>query len=73
MRVETVLVVVGFLVGCGASNTTRVGYAAEAAKCVANEQAILERAHSTEEQDRADLATERARCDAELARIEAQR
>ena len=56
--------------GCGASAQTRVAYATEQARCIANERAIVDRAGTTEEADRADLAAERARCDAALSSIE---
>ncbi len=56
-------------VSCGASEQLRVAYAAEVALCVANERAIVDREGTTREQDLADLAAERARCDAALAAI----
>jgi hypothetical protein len=45
---------------------TRTAYAVEVAKCIANEQAIVDRSGTTEEQDYADLTAERNRCDAAL-------
>jgi hypothetical protein len=57
--------------GCGgASDALRAAYATEAARCVMNERAIVDRQGTTEEQDRADLDAERARCDAALDAIE---
>lgn len=56
--------------GCGtASLETRTAYSIEAAHCVANERAIVDREGTTREQDEADLAAERARCDAALLTI----
>lgn len=55
--------------GCGASPETRAAYAAETERCIANERAIVDRTGTTEAQDREDLATERARCDAARAAI----
>lgn len=56
--------------GCGtASAEVRTAYAIEQARCIAAERAIVDRAGTTEEQDRADLAAERARCDAALGQI----
>ncbi len=53
--------------GCGGvSVEARTAYAVESARCVANERAIVDRV-STEEEDRRDIAIERARCDAALA------
>jgi hypothetical protein len=55
------------LASCGgASMETRTAYAVEVAKCIANEQAIVDRSGTTEEQDYADLTAERNRCDAAL-------
>jgi hypothetical protein len=69
-RFYAVVLVLAF-VGCGgASDALRAAYATEAARCVANERAIVDRQGTTEEQDRADLALERTRCDAALAGIE---
>lgn len=59
------------LCGCGASAATRSAYALEQARCIANERSIIDREGTTEEQDRADMASERARCDAALDAIEA--
>lgn len=56
-------------VSCGASEATRIAYAAEVARCIANERAIVDREGSTREQDVADLDAERLRCDAALAAI----
>ncbi len=72
MSIRAILAFSWVLCSCGATNTTRVSYAAELAKCISNERVILERTGTTETQDRRDLAAERARCDAELARIEEQ-
>ena len=43
--------------------------AVETQRCLANERAIVDRPDTTEEQDRADLASERSRCDAARAAI----
>jgi hypothetical protein len=56
---------------CSASPITRQRYAEEMARCISNERAIVDREGSTREQDEADLAAERARCDAALDAIEA--
>jgi hypothetical protein len=56
-------------VSCGASEQLRVAYAAEVALCIANERAIVDREGTTREQDLADLAAERARCDAALEAV----
>lgn len=59
-----------YCAGCGAASTeVRTAYAIEQAACIAHERAIVDRAGTTEEQDRADLAAERARCDAALFAI----
>ena len=57
--------------GCGAQLTAsqREALTVETQRCVANERAIVDRPDTTEEQDRADLAAERARCDAARAAI----
>lgn len=55
---------------CGATPGQREAYALETARCIANERAIVER-DSGPEQDEIDLAIERARCDAALARARA--
>lgn len=70
--VVLVLVLLAYVVAaCGsASPAVKGAYSLEAARCIANEREIVERSGTTEEQDRADLAAERARCDAELAQIE---
>lgn len=65
------LVLALFAASCGgASAATRTAYGVEAARCVANERAIVDRQGTTEAQDRADLRAERTRCDAALAAIE---
>ena len=58
--------------GCGPSVTpeTRTLYAIEQARCVESEEAIVARQGTTEAQDQADLAAERARCDAALRAVE---
>ena len=56
------------VIGCGASPEVRANYAVEAARCITNERAIVDRA-STAEEDARDLAIERARCDAALEAI----
>lgn len=53
----------------GATAEVRTAYSVEVARCVANERAIVDRQGTTADQDRADLAAERARCDAALAAI----
>jgi hypothetical protein len=59
-----------YCAGCGGASTeVRTAYAIEQAACLAHERAIVDRAGTTEEQDRADLAAERARCDAALFAI----
>ena len=56
--------------GCGgASPEVRSAYAIEQARCLANERAIIDRAGTGYEEDRADLAAERARCDLALRSI----
>lgn len=57
------------LASCGANERVRVAYASEVALCIANERAIIDREGTTREQDEADLAAERARCDAALVAI----
>lgn len=59
------------LSGCGAQLTSaqRTALAVETQLCIANERAIVDRQGTTEEDDRADLAAERARCDAARAAI----
>lgn len=64
---------VSWLSGCGASAELRAAYALEQARCIANEQEIIDRAGSTYEEDVADLAEERLRCDAALDAIEGGR
>ena len=57
--------------GCGGvSAEVRASYAAETARCVSNERAIVDREGTTLEEDQDALAAERARCDAALAAIE---
>lgn len=70
-----VIIVALALAGCGAQLTTtqRTDLATETQRCLVNERAIVERTGTTEEQDRADLAAERARCDAARAAIVAPR
>ena len=53
----------------GTSMQVRFAYSIEVARCIANEQAIIDRTGTTEEQDYADLIAERDRCDAALASI----
>lgn len=56
--------------GCGPTlQQTRVAYQTEVDRCLANEQAIVGRTGTTMDEDAADLATERARCDAALLGI----
>lgn len=65
-----VAAVIGFgLAGCGGDPALRARYAAEVARCTANERAIVDRQGTTLEQDREDLEVERTRCDAALAAI----
>ncbi len=52
------------------SPATRTAYAVEQARCIAHERAFVDRAGSTEADDRADLAAERERCDEALRSIE---
>lgn len=56
--------------GCGASPATREAYTLETLRCVANEQAIVDREGTTADEDREALALERARCDAALGAIQ---
>lgn len=58
------------LPACGASDAMRAAYAEEVARCTLNERAIVAREGTTEEEDMQALELERARCDAELRRIE---
>jgi hypothetical protein len=62
---------VSTITACGAQLTSeqRTALAIETQRCVVNERAIVDRVGTTEEQDRADLAAERARCDAARAAI----
>lgn len=57
------------LIGCGASAELRASYATTVTECIAHERAIVDRQGSTLEQDEADLAIERTRCDAALAAV----
>lgn len=58
------------LIACsGVPLETRTAYSVEAAYCVANERAIVDRQGTTLEQDETDLAIERARCDAALSAV----
>ena len=61
----------GVASGCGAQLTAsqREALTVETQRCVANERAIVDRPDTTDEQDRADLAAERSRCDAARAAI----
>lgn len=64
------MLVLGYCSGCGgASAETRSSYTIEVSRCLSNERAIVDRSGTTEEQDRADLEVERARCDAALTAI----
>jgi hypothetical protein len=56
---------------CGAqlTDSQRAALAIETQRCIVNERAIVDRAGSTEAQDRADLSAERMRCDATRAAI----
>ena len=58
------------LPACGASDAMRAAYAEEVARCTLNERAIVAREGTTEDEDAQALELERARCDAELRRIE---
>jgi len=60
------------LVACGPAVTpeVRTAYAIEQARCIENEEAIVARAGTTEAEDLADLAIERARCDTALRAVE---
>lgn len=70
MRGGLILLALVILAGCGAATAEqRTAYAVEQAHCLSEERAIVDRAGTTEEQDRADLAAERARCDAALLAI----
>jgi hypothetical protein len=64
------MIIASTVVGCGGglSNSQRTTLAAETQNCLVREREIVDR-DSTEEQDRVDLATERARCDAARAAI----
>jgi len=65
------LLISPLLVGaCGSSAQLRAQYASEVARCTQNERHIVARDDSTAEQDDADLAVERARCDAALVTID---
>jgi hypothetical protein len=58
------------LVGCGPTSAQRTAYTMEITRCIANERAIVDRAGTTLEQDRADLTAERTRCDSALRALE---
>lgn len=59
-----------WLTACGGTTgATRTAYSVEVAHCIAAERAIIDRTGTTEAQDRADMAAERARCDARLSQI----
>ena len=47
----------------GSQPAEREALAVETQRCLANERAIVDRPDTTEGQDRADLASERSRCD----------
>lgn len=72
LGVLVALALVSMLHGCNPQVTPamRARYAEEVTRCIANERAIVDREGSTLDEDRADLALERARCDAALAEIE---
>lgn len=57
--------------GCGAqlTDSQHAALAIETQRCLVNEREIVDRPGTSEEQDRADLAAERARCDAARAMI----
>lgn len=56
--------------GCGgATAEQRTAYAVEQARCLANERTIVDRAGTSYDEDRRDLAAERERCDAALRSI----
>jgi hypothetical protein len=58
------------LSACGGTTAEiRTAYAIEQARCLINERAIIDRVGTTQEQDEADFAAERARCDAALMAI----
>lgn len=60
------------LTSCGGAQLSaeqRTALAIETQLCITNERAIVERQGTTEEQDRADLAAERDRCDEARQRI----
>lgn len=67
------MVLMGAAGSCAASPELRRSYAEEVARCISNERAIVDRRGTTQEQDEADLASERARCDEALHSIEAGR
>jgi hypothetical protein len=69
--VRALALALALVAGCGgASEAVRARYSIEVATCIAHERAIVDRQGTTREQDAADLAAERARCDAALAAIE---
>lgn len=56
--------------GCGAASPAqREGYAAETARCMANERAIVDRPGTTAAEDQEALDIERARCNDALGAI----
>jgi hypothetical protein len=61
-----VLLAASTLHGCGAhlTDSQHAALAIETQRCLINERAIVERFGTTREQDQADLAMERVRCDA---------
>ena len=65
------LVVASIVAACGGglTNSQRASLATETQVCLLNERAIVDRMGTTAEQDAADLAAERARCDAARAAI----
>lgn len=74
MRLLAVALLVGALSGCGgASAEVRAAYGEEILRCMRNELAIRDRAGTTEEEDRADLARERERCATALRHVEGGR
>jgi hypothetical protein len=65
-----VLVVTGAIAGCGASLEVRTDYALEQARCIRNQQEIVDRPGTTYDQDYEDMVAEVARCNRELRLIE---
>lgn len=69
-RALAAILLLALVVGCGPTlGQTRARYEAEVTHCIDSEQAIVARTGTTADQDAADLAAERARCDAALAGI----